>query len=108
MPWKEQNVMDARRAFINDYLEHAVSFQQLCEQYQVSTKTGYKWRKRFYEGGYPALEDMSRRPHGHLRQLSEDEVCKVIKLKKSFSTRVPKRSIHIITKPMQRKYPCRA
>jgi len=91
MPWKEQNVMDARRAFINDYLEHTMSFQQLCEQYQVSTKTGYKWRKRFYEGGYPALEDMSRRPHGHLRQLSEDEVCKVIKLKKRFPDQGPKK-----------------
>ncbi|MDD3095299.1 MAG: helix-turn-helix domain-containing protein [Candidatus Marinimicrobia bacterium] len=91
MPWKEQNVMDARRAFINDYLEHTMSFQQLCERYEVSTKTGYKWRKRFYEGGYPALEDMSRRPQGHLRQLSEDEICNVIKLKKLFLDQGPKK-----------------
>ena len=95
MPWKEQNVMDARRAFIEDYLENTRSFQHLCERYQISTKTGYKWRKRFYEGGYPALEDMSRRPHGHAMRLSEDEICKVIKLKQRFINQGPKK-IHVL------------
>ena len=95
MPWKEQNVMDARRAFIENYLEQSMSFQQLCERYQISTKTGYKWRKRFYEGGYPALENMSRRPHRHAMQLSEDEICKVIKLKQRFINQGPKK-IHVL------------
>lgn len=95
MPWKEQNVMDARRAFIDDYLEEKMSFSQLCERYQISTKTGYKWRKRFYEGGYPALENMSRRPHGHAMQLDEDEICKVIKLKQRFINQGPKK-IHAL------------
>jgi transposase InsO family protein len=95
MPWKEQNVMNARVAFIKDDLEHTMSFQQLCDTYQISTKTGYKWRKRFYEGGYPALEDMSRRPHGHSKQLCEDEICKVIKLKQRFHDQGPKK-IHTL------------
>jgi len=86
MPWKEQAVMDAREAFIKEYLEGSNSFQYLCESYGVSTKTGYKWRQRFMEGGYPALADMSRRPHCHSKQLTEDELCNVIKLKQTFSS----------------------
>lgn len=91
MPWKEQDIMDARRAFIREYLEGDMSFQALCESYEVSTKTGYKWRHRFMEGGYPALADMSRRPHRHSKQLTEDEICKVIKLKQSFGHFGPKK-----------------
>jgi len=77
MPWKEQAVMDAREAFIKEYLEGSNSFQYLCESYGVSTKTGYKWRQRFMEGGYPALADMSRRPHCHSKQLTEDEIDEI-------------------------------
>jgi transposase InsO family protein len=91
MPWKEQNVMDAKVAFINNYLENTMNFLQLCETYQISTKTGYKWKKRFYEGGYPALEEMSRRPHGHSKLLSENEICRVIKLKQRFPNQGPKK-----------------
>jgi len=91
MPWKEQAVMDAREAFIKEYLEGSNSFQYLCESYGVSTKTGYKWRQRFMEGGYPALADMSRRPHRHSKQLTEDELCNVIKLKQTFPHFGPKK-----------------
>ena len=60
MPWKEQDVMDVRTEFIYSYLDGKQSFKDLCKVvYGVSTKTGYKWRSRFIEGGLPALEDIS-------------------------------------------------
>ncbi|MFO7840822.1 MAG: integrase core domain-containing protein [Fidelibacterota bacterium] len=95
MPWKEQNVVDVRRAFVDDYLEDKMSFTSLCECYQISTKTGYKWRNRFYEGGYPALIDMSRRPNSHAKALCEEEICAVIKLKNRFLDYGPKK-IHVL------------
>lgn len=93
MPWKEQNKVETRRSFIDDYLKQSMSFKDLCDQYDISTKTGYKWRKRFFEGGYPALEDRLTRPHGHPNQLNEIEVCEVIKLKRLFLDQGP-RKIH--------------
>lgn len=91
MPWKEQNKVDARRSFIDTYLQQMMSFTDLCNQYNISTKTVYKWRKRFYEGGYSALEDKSTQPHSHPKQLSEIEVCQVIKLKQLHLDQGPKK-----------------
>ena len=91
MPWKEQNVMESRQAFIDDYLGERVSISSLCERYGVSTKTGYKWLKRFKENGYPGLANMSKRPHEHSQQLTEKQICDVIHLKKEFMEFGPKK-----------------
>lgn len=58
-----------------------VNFRELCREYQISTKTGYKWRQRFFAGGAEAMEDLSRRPRGHADQLSEAVVCEIVRLK---------------------------
>lgn len=81
MPWKEQNTMDQRVDFIRRYQNELISFKQLCSEYNISTKTGYKWRKRYEEEGFSGLEDMSRKPSHHAQQLSEDIIFKVIRLK---------------------------
>jgi len=36
---------------------------ELCEQFEVSRKTGYKWVARFEAHGRAGLQDRSRRPH---------------------------------------------
>lgn len=84
MPWKEQNVMGARRIFIDEYLINSNHFSDLCQRHQVSTKTGYKWLKRFKEEGYAGLADMSKRPHHHSQELTEEQICDVIRLKHEF------------------------
>ena len=62
MPWKEVNVMDQRIAFVIRALMKEESFLQLCREFGISTKTGYKWRDRFLEKGQAGLLDESRRP----------------------------------------------
>ncbi|NQY01275.1 MAG: helix-turn-helix domain-containing protein [Flavobacteriaceae bacterium] len=37
-------------------------FNELCKEYNISRKTGYKWRKRFLDEGYDGMYDRSRRP----------------------------------------------
>ena len=91
MPWKEQNVMESRQAFINDYLEDRTSMTSLCERHEVSTKTGYKWLKRFKENGYSGLGDVSKRPHEHSQQLTENQLCDIVRLKKEFMDFGPKK-----------------
>ena len=62
MPWKETDVMTQKRKFVIEALGQGKSFTELCNEYGVSTKTGYKWKSRFLDSGWPGLEDQSRRP----------------------------------------------
>lgn len=62
MPWKEVKPMDEKVLFIADYLRKAGSFSQLCERYNVSRKTGYKWVGRYDGGGLEGLKELSRQP----------------------------------------------
>lgn len=59
MPWKEKTVMEQRKEFIEQAAECS-NFSELCREYGISRKTGYKWLKRFRETS--SLEDQSRRP----------------------------------------------
>jgi hypothetical protein len=50
MPWKKSEPMDQRRDFALKALG-TLNFRALCEEYGISTKTGYKWRERFLRQG---------------------------------------------------------
>jgi len=63
MPWKEAKLMSLRTEFIILVEKVDTNFSQLCRQFGISRKTGYKWLKRFREGGKAALVNQSRRPH---------------------------------------------
>jgi transposase InsO family protein len=54
--------MDQRVRFIAEYLKGYFAFNELCLQFSISRKTGYKWVERYEEGGSCALADQSRRP----------------------------------------------
>lgn len=63
MPWKETKLMSLRLEFIAFANKEDANFSQLCRQFGISRKTGYKWLKRFQTGGKATLEGKSRRPH---------------------------------------------
>lgn len=62
MPWKEVSVSEARRRFVLATREKIESFASLCRRFGISRKSGYKWLKRYREGGVRALKDGSRAP----------------------------------------------
>lgn len=62
MPWRETNVMEQRKGFIEKVLSGRWTMTELCERYGVSRVTGHKWWRRFTEFGYPGLEEVSRAP----------------------------------------------
>ena len=55
--------MKLKQDFVLAALAPDANVAELCREHGISRKTGYKWLERFREGGLPALEDMSRRPH---------------------------------------------
>jgi transposase InsO family protein len=81
MPWKETTKMDERRKFIHTVLESPKTFKDICSDFHISTKTGYKWFHRFKEEGYSGLEDHSKRPLSHPARLPEEVVCDLIAIK---------------------------
>lgn len=64
MGWKEDVV--THKAFRKQLMEMAArsgaNRRELCEQFQVSEKTFYKWQARYRTAGEAGLENRSRRP----------------------------------------------
>ncbi len=74
--------MNQRKEFVLKAI-HTHNFRQLCEEYGISTKTGYKWRERFYQYGYEGMMELSRRPRGHAQGLGEAIICEIVRLKQA-------------------------
>jgi transposase InsO family protein len=69
MPWKECSVMDERLRFVARLLE-GEAMSEVCRQFGVSRKTGYKIFSRYKEHGLEALSDRCRRPVRYANQLA--------------------------------------
>ncbi len=82
MPWKETQKMDQRIEFAMKAVSCS-NFRELCRDYGISAKTGYKWRERFVEQGIAGMEERSRRPRGHALELPEAVVCEIVRLKQA-------------------------
>lgn len=80
MPWKETRTMDQRTEFALKSMKTS-NFRELCREYGISTKTGYKWKQRFLERGLGGLQEESRKPHAHPSELPEEVVCEIVRLK---------------------------
>ena len=65
MSWNESCAMDGRVGFISDYLSDERTMTELCERYEISRKTGYKWEKRYRLEGAAGLAERSRAPLAH-------------------------------------------
>ena len=50
MPWSQTSPMDQNTQFLADYLRERRSMPALCQLYEVSRKTGYKWVDRYLPG----------------------------------------------------------
>jgi len=87
MPWKDVKPMDEKILFIADYLRgHYPSFRALCQRYGITTKTGYKWVKRYEERGMDGLYEQSRRPHQSPLKTPYPLQKAIITLRGQFST----------------------
>src|SRR6266571_440944 len=68
MPWKECSVMDERLQFVARRLA-GEPMADLCREFGISRKTGYKIFGRYQECGVQGLTDRSRRPYRYANQL---------------------------------------
>ena len=61
MPWKECSVKDERLRFVARLLD-GEAMSEVCREFGISRKTGYKIFNRYKEHGLEALSDRARRP----------------------------------------------
>jgi transposase-like protein len=61
MPWKESTVMEERLRFVARLLD-GEPMTDLCREFGISRKAGYKVFSRYREYGCGAFSDRSRRP----------------------------------------------
>ncbi len=80
MPWKEQKAMNQRTEFVLRALR-TENFRDLCREYGISPKTGYKWKERFLAHGLSGMAEQSRRPRSSPSGLEEAVVCEMVRLK---------------------------
>jgi transposase InsO family protein len=71
MPWKETTVLDDRLKFIAMYLDDLISMTDLCREFRISRKTGYKFVRRYKLWGPEGLHDLSRAPHNQPNAVPE-------------------------------------
>lgn len=75
--------------------EHGV--KPTAKLYATTPKTVRKWLKRYRNGGYQALDDISRRPHCSPNATSPDLARKIVKLKAKYK-RVGAEHIKVLEK----------
>ncbi len=80
MPWKETNAMKEKQLFIEAMLKQNRPFRELCREWGISEKTGYKWRKRFSEEGDAGLAEGSSAPQDHPNTIDGDTAAEMIRL----------------------------
>lgn len=70
MPWRECSVMEERLRFVARLLE-GEGMSEVCREFGISRKTGYKIFNRYKDEGLEALCDRSRRPVRYANQLPD-------------------------------------
>src|SRR5437763_15891873 len=80
MPWKECSAMDERLRFVAQLLD-GEAMREVCREFGISRKTGYKIFERYKEHGLEALSDRSRRPVRYANQLPQQVETLIVQLK---------------------------
>ncbi len=82
MPWKETCAMEEREAFVQAWLSREFTMSELCERFEVSRPTGYKWVERFRSEGRAGLADRTRAAHRHPNALPVEQQAAILTLKR--------------------------
>lgn len=81
MPWKEKTTMTQRKEFVEQAIQTDRNMSQLCREFGISRKTGYKWLNRYLRTGEEGLVNLSRRPKYSPKRTSKHVEGRVLKLR---------------------------
>ncbi len=81
MPWKASSVVEERLKFVVRLID-GEPMTDLCREYGVSRKTGYKIFNRYKADGASAFSDRSHRPVRYANQLPPQVESLIVRLKR--------------------------
>lgn len=84
MAWSEARIVDSRVMFVAELMKGNYSMAELCRDFGISRKTGYKWLGRYIDHGPDGLEDVSRAPHSHPHAIGQQTTSAILSIKKRF------------------------
>ena len=97
MPWKEETVEQQRTNFILLANEEGCNFSQLCREFGISRRTGYKWVERYRQG--EGLADQSRAPCYRPRQIPAQTEELILSVRINHPTWGPRKILrHLVNK----------
>lgn len=101
MAWELKKVEDQRRMLVESYLKGEAPMTELCERYNVSRKTAYKWLQRYNRLGSEGLKDQSKAPHNPSIAYRREDIRMAMDLKLKNWKRGPKKILEML----HRQYP---
>ena len=106
MPWREVCYMEERTRFIAAVLDEQESMTQLCEEYGISRKTGYKWLHRFVEDGPGGLAERSHAPREVPWAITQQQVQVIVGLRREHPSWGPKKlRARLVAREPERSWP---
>ena len=99
--------MKLRKEFVLKALAQDVPFRELCREFGISRKTGYKWLERFHERGLEGLVDQSTRPQSSPGRTTSEIAVEIIRLRQAHGTWGPKKIRKLLSKrlPLESELP---
>ena len=85
MPWRESDTVSERVQFISRLLNDE-KMSDLCREFKISRKTGYKIFNRYVEEGVTGLKDQCRRPKKRPNETSRAVTELIVELRKDHPT----------------------
>src|SRR5260370_28522161 len=99
MPWRESCAMDERVSFVADQRTGVWTMTELCERYEISRKTGYKWLDRYRLEGAAGLVERSRAARVHGRATPQNIVDAIVGLRRERPSWGPRKIVSKLEGP---------
>lgn len=108
MPWKECKAMSERVKFVAR-LSEGERMTDLCKEFGISRKTGYKLWSRYQECGNEAFVDQSRRPKRYANETAAHVQRLILDMKDEYKTwGAPKIREHLMRRHPGIDFPARS
>ena len=91
MSWKVVEAEHVRLEFVMVAMEAGVNMSEVCRQFGISRKTGYKWKRRYEQEGLSGLRERSRAPKSAAVKTSASQALRVVRLRGEHPSWGPKK-----------------
>ncbi len=83
--------MELRKEFVLRAKEPGANRAELCREYGITRKTGYKWISRYEKTGIDGLRDQDKTPKTSPMATSPEVVCDIVRVKHLYPSFGPKK-----------------